>query len=196
MSAEGLRQADLTEEEYLASEPLSEVKREYLGGVVHAMAGVSESHGRIAMNLYRLLGNQLRGRRCEAFGSDTQVRFQPSFTPGKVPYYYYPDAMIACDPTDQGHRWRERPSALFEILSESTRHVDEGEKRLVYFQLPSLEAYVRIEQTRPEAIVERLAPEGWKQDRILGLEGTIRLPSLGVELPMAELYERVVFAPE
>ena len=194
MSVEALRQSDLTEKEYLASEPLSEVKREYLGGVVHAMAGAEEAHNYIAMNLYRVLGNQLRGRRCEAFGSDMQVRFQPSFTPDKLPYHYYPDAMVACDPTDRGQRWRERPAAIFEILSESTRHVDEGEKRLVYFQLPSLEAYVRIEQTRPEAVVEYLAPNGWKRDRVLGLEGTIHLPSLEIELPMAELYERVVFA--
>ena len=193
MSAEVLRQSYLTEEEYLASEPLSEFKREYLGGEVHAMAGAEEAHNYIAMNLCALLHTRLRGRRCEAFGSDMQVRFRPSFTPDRLPYHYYPDAMVACDPTDRGHRWRERPSAIFEILSESTRHVDEGEKRLVYFQLPSLEAYVRIEQTRPEAVVEHLTPEGWKRECVLGLEGTIRLPSLEIELPMAELYERVVF---
>ena len=194
MSVEASRQSYLTEEEYLTSEPLSEVKREYLGGVVHAMAGADESHNYIAFNLYAMLHTRLRGCRCEAFGSDMQVRFQPTFTPDKLPYHYYPDALVACDPTDRGHRWLERPAAIFEILSESTRHIDEGEKRLVYFQLPSLEAYVRIEQTHPEAIVEHLTAEGWKRDRILGLDGTIRLPSLEIELPMAELYERVVFS--
>ena len=193
MSAEVLRESYLTEKEYLRSEPLSEVKREYLGGVVHAMAGTDEPHNYIAINLYGMLYMKLRGRQCAAFGSDMQVRFKPLFTPDRLPYYYYPDAMIACDPTDRGRRWRKRPSAIFEINSESTRHVDEGENRLVYFQLPSLEAYVRIEQTHPEAIVEHLTSEGWKRDRILGLDGVIRLPSLEIELPMAELYERVIF---
>ncbi len=44
-------------------------------------------------------------------------------------FFYYPEAMIACDPSDTGHAWRERPAALFEILSETTRATDEREKR-------------------------------------------------------------------
>ncbi len=110
-------------------------------------------------------------------------------------YFYYPDAMIACNPADVGHGWREQPAALFEIVSESTRQVDEREKRSTYLQLPSLEAYVRIEQGRPEAVVELRTLEGWKRERVFGLDGIIRLPTLEIELPLAELYERVIFTP-
>ncbi len=74
---EALRQPDMTEEEYLASEPDSEFKREFLGGAVYAMSGADEPHNRIAMNLIAMLHRQLRGRRCEAFGSDMQVRIDP-----------------------------------------------------------------------------------------------------------------------
>ena len=35
-------------EDYLTSEAISEVKREYLGGVIYAMAGASEAYNRIA----------------------------------------------------------------------------------------------------------------------------------------------------
>ena len=110
-------------------------------------------------------------------------------------YFYYPDAMIVCNPAG-GDGWREQPAVLFEIISESTRQIDEREKRSAYLQLPSLEAYVRIEQSRPEAVVEFRTLEGWKRERVIGLEGVIRLPTLEVELPLAELYERVVFGSE
>lgn len=183
----------LTVEAYLASEEASEVKREYLAGVVYGMAGASEAHNTIESNLNALLHRQLRGQRCQSFGSNMQVRLQQ---PGGT-YFYYPDAMIACDPTDAGHGWRERPTALFEILSESTRATDEREKRLAYLNLASLEAYVRIEQERAEVTIERRAPDGgWRAERFLGLGATLRLPgTLGmIELPLSDLYERVSFS--
>jgi len=179
----------LTEEEYLETELRSEFKREYLGGVVYAMAGASEPHNVISANLLGMLYNRLRGKGCQPFGSDMKVRLLPLDST----YYYYPDAMIACDPTDSGHGWRERPSALFEILTEDTRRIDEREKRLAYLQLATLEAYVRIEQDRAEVVVERRTPEGWKVERLSGLEAVVRLSSLEIELPLAELYERIKF---
>ncbi len=189
MNARAARLPEFTVEEYLADEALSDLKREYLGGVVYAMAGASEPHNRIATNLGAMLHNQLRGKRCEAFGSDMKLRLRPLDST----YFYYPDAMIACDPTDSGHGWRERPVALFEIISEETRRVDEREKRVPYLQLSSLQAYVRIEQDRPEVVVDRRTPEGWKSERVSGLDAVVRLPELGIELALTELYERVTF---
>ena len=194
MSGRLISDVYMTEAAYLASEELSDLKHEYLGGDVYAMAGAGESHNRIAINLIGMLRNQLRGRRCEVFGSDLRLRMYRQ-TSGSV-YYYYPDAMIACNPSDVGHGWREQPAALFEIISESTRHIDEREKKLAYLQIPSLEAYVRIEQDRAEAVVDLRTLEGWKRERITGFDGIVRLPTLEIELPLAELYERVDFPPE
>lgn len=178
-------------EEYLASEELSEIKHEYLGGVVYAMSGASEPHLLVGFNLYGMLYNRLLGKRCQGFGSDMKVLLHPQ--PSGRAYCYYPDAMIACDPTDRGHGWRERPAVLFEITSESTRQIDEREKRSAYLQLSSLEAYVRIEQDRPEVILEHRTLEGWKLERLSGLGAIVRLPSVEVELPLVELYRGVTF---
>lgn len=178
----------ITVEEYLESELRSETKHEYLGGVVYAMAGASEPHNIIAANLAGMLYAQLRGKPCQPFGSDMQVRLRAL---GDT-CFYYPDAMVACDPSDSGHGWRERPAVLFEILSEDTRRLDEREKRLTYFQIPSLQAYVRIAQASPEAIVERRAAE-WKSEKFTGLEALLVLPEIGVRLPLVELYERLRF---
>ena len=181
----------LTVEEFLASEELSPIKYEYLGGVIHAMAGANDPHNDVSFNLGGMLYNRLRGRRCKGYVADMKVRLQPPSS-GRT-YFYYPDAMIACNPTDAGRGWREQPAALFEIISESTRQIDEREKRAAYLELGSLEAYVRIEQDRAEAIVERRTLEGWKLERHIGLDAVIRLPTLEIELPLAELYERVTF---
>ena len=179
----------ITVEEFLAREPFSDIKYEYLGGVLYAMAGASEAHNIIAMNLYSALHARLRGKPCQPFGSDMKLKLRPA---AGDTYFYYPDAMIACDPTDSGHGWRERPAVLFEIISEDTRQIDEREKRLAYRQLASLQAYVRIEQTRAEVAVEsRAGDEGWRTERLSGLDTVVRLKAVGIALPLAELYERL-----
>ena len=192
MQVATLCESYITVEEYLAKEELSQVKHEYLGGAVYAMPGASGAHNVISVNLISMLHQRLRGRRCQPFGSDMKLRLQPQ-SDGHV-YFYYPDAMIVCDPADSREEgWREKPAALFEIIFGSTRHIDTREKRLAYLQIPSLQAYVRIEQKRSEAIVERRTAEGWKMEQIVGLEATVRLPFLEIELPLAELYERIEF---
>lgn len=108
-------------------------------------------------------------------------------------YFYYPDAMIARDPTDAGRGWRERPAAMFEIISEETRRIDEREKRVVYLQLPSLQHYIRIEQSNPEVVLERRGENGWQTERFSGLGAVVTLPTVGIDLPLAELYERLTF---
>jgi len=193
MSATAIQTRDVTAEEYLAAEARATEKHDYVDGAVYAMAGASEAHNIIAMNLYRLLGSQLRGKPCQPFGSDMKVWVRSE--PGQC--FYYPDAMVACDAEDSGHGWRERPAVLFEILSEETRRVDEREKRLVYWRIPSLRAYVRLEQDKPAAVVDRrlpgTEPEGWLAESLEGLSAILRLPDVGLQLPLAELYERVRF---
>jgi Uma2 family endonuclease len=179
----------VTVEEYLEGELRAETKHEYLGGAVYAMAGASEAHNMIAASLMGMLYAQLRGKTCQPFGSDMKVRLQSL---GDT-YFYYPDAMVACDPADSGHGWRERPAVLFEILSEDTRRLDEREKRFAYLQIPSLQAYVRIEQAGAEAVVERRASGTWASEKIAGLDAILRLPEIAVSLPFGELYERLRF---
>ncbi|MEO6785614.1 MAG: Uma2 family endonuclease, partial [Chthoniobacteraceae bacterium] len=57
----------------------------------------------------------------------------------------------------------------------------------------TLEAYVRIEQDRAEVVVERRTPEGWRAERFSGIGAVVGLPTLEIELPLAELYERIKF---
>jgi len=174
-------------EEYIAREARSAEKHDYVDGAVYAMAGASEAHNTIAANLLGMLYGQLRGKACQPFGSDMKVWTRTA----QGQCFYYPDAIVSCDPTDQGHDWREKPSAIFEIISEDTRRVDEREKRFMYFSIPGLLAYVRLEQARALVVVERPVAEGWITEHSMGLESILELPELGLSLPLAELYERV-----
>lgn len=191
MSVAAPTQPYLTVEEFLASEALSPIKYEYLGGIIHAMAGASDPHTIIAFDLIGMLYNRLRGRPCSGYGSDMKLRLE--YQASGHTYFYYPDAMIVCDPADIGNGWRKQPAALFEILSDSSRQIDEREKRAAYLNLGSLQAYVRIEQERPELVVDHRTLEGWRSERLVGLDAVLLLPTLKMELPLAELYERVTF---
>lgn len=182
----------MTVEEYLAQEHLFEVDHDYLAGRLYARSEASEAHCTIVVNLCAKLHSQLLNRACRPFGPGMKVKFRPT---GGDTYFYYPDAMVACDPTDSGYSWRERPSVLFEITSEETRQIDEREKRLVYRQLPSLQAYVRIEQSRAEVVAESRTATGWKVEHCIGLEAVLRLPQPAIELPLAGLYEFLTFPP-
>lgn len=189
MTAVSTSHALLTVEEFLAAEPSYEVKHEYLGGMVYAMAGASTPHNTISTNLITAIGSRLRGRQCQAFGSDMKARLSVSGTT----YFYYPDAMIFCGTHGLGPSWCERPSVIFEILSDSTRSIDEREKRMAYLTLPSLDAYVRIEQDRREVVIERRTNEGWQRE-VLAADAVVSLPTVAVEFPVAELYERLPLA--
>ncbi|MEZ5477203.1 MAG: Uma2 family endonuclease [Thiolinea sp.] len=64
----------LSIEDFLAGEKTSEIRHEYVDGVVHAMAGASVNHNLISGNVYHLLGNHLENHACTAFTTDMLVR--------------------------------------------------------------------------------------------------------------------------
>src|SRR5437763_2916800 len=104
-------------EDYLAEEPDSPVKHEYVGGVVYAMAGARNVHNIVATNTLGSLHGRLRGRRFRPFNSDTKIRIR---LPREV-RFYYPDASMICQPNPQTDVFQDEPMALFEVLSRKTR---------------------------------------------------------------------------
>ena len=62
--------------EYLAAEAVAEVRHEYFGGDVWAMAGGTIEHGGLAVAVAREIGLALLGKPCRAFSSDVRVRIR------------------------------------------------------------------------------------------------------------------------
>ena len=127
----------LSEEEYLASEPASELKREYIDGRVYAMAGAGYNHNCIAANVLRKFGNHLEGTPCATFMADIKVKL------GKD--YVYPDVLVDCSKMSGSDVFSTSPVIIVEVLSRSTRKTDTTTKLIRYFNLPSLQEYVLIE---------------------------------------------------
>jgi Uma2 family endonuclease len=156
------------------------------------MAGAKNVHNTIAVSFLGTLYGRLRGRTCQPFNSDTKVRIElPTHT-----RFYYPDGMIVCQHSPPEATYQDWPAVIAEVVSESTRRTDEGEKRDAYFALPSLRVYLLIEQESPLVTAYRRTEQGFVRELYDGLDAVVPLGEVDAELPLAELYERVEFRPE
>jgi Uma2 family endonuclease len=178
--------------EYLATELDSPVKREYVGGHVYMMSGARIRHNVIAANILAFLHFRLRGKQCQPFNSDTKVHI---VLPSEV-RFYYPDVQVVCRSNPMDDVFQDEPVLVAEVLSRSTRRVDEGEKRDAYLAIPSLRTYLLVEQESATVTVFRRTEQGFVREVHQGLQAVIPLHEIETELPLAEVYERVTFAPE
>lgn len=171
----------ITTEEYLQGEKHSDIKHELIDGDVYAMAGASKNHDRIIMNISREFGSHLKNSPCEPFASDVKVKAGANF--------FYPDAMVVCENNDSDPYYTESPVILIEILSQSTRRIDQTIKRKAYQQLSSLKEYVLIEQDFVDIEVCRKS-EGWQSNHYF-LGDNVHFESIDLTLPVEEIYLRV-----
>ena len=178
--------------DYLAGELVSPVKHEYVGGVVYAMAGGRVSHHAIATNITGAIVSRLRGKRCQAFNSDMKVRIPP---PPRE-RFYYPDASIVCRSNPPEDTYQDEPVVIFEVLSKKTERIDKGEKLDGYLTIPSLSIYALVEQESALVTVYRRQGNEFVKEIHEGVAAVIPLSEVDIELPLAEVYERVEFRPE
>lgn len=182
----------LSVDDYLAGELVSPVKHEYVGGVVYMMAGARNVHNLIASNALVALGVRLRSRPCRPYNSDTKIRIR---LPSHV-RFYYPDLTVICRPNPQSESFQDDPAVIAEVVSRSTRRIDEGEKKDAYLTIPSLSTYLLVEQESPTVVVFRRSEQGFVREVYSGLAAVIPLPEIDASLPLAEIYDGVEFSPE
>lgn len=183
----------VTDDEYIERERQSETKNELLHGEIMAMAGASPKHNAIAANVAGTLRALLKRQPCIVFSSDQRVHVEATGL------CTYPDVTVACDGPLFHPKFRDtllNPKLLVEVLSDSTEAYDRGAKFAHYRTLPSLTEYVLVSQH--ERRVEhylRLDSGQWIFTAYEGEAATAALPSLGCEVPLAEIYEKVDLLP-
>jgi Uma2 family endonuclease len=149
------------------------------------MTGGTFGHSAIQRNLAFSLTARLREKPCQFRGSD--LKFQVA--QGQI---RYPDGMIVCSRVDRSATVVDDPVVVFEILSPSTTRNDRIVKAREYQATPSVKRYVMLEQDGVGATVYARSGDAWTHE-ILVADSTLALSEIGVELPLAELYEGIAY---
>jgi Uma2 family endonuclease len=180
-----------TPAEYLAREDAAEYKSEYYRGEIFAMAGGSINHNRIVGNLHGKLNRAILNKNCEAFMNEMKVWIEAE------QLFTYPDILVICG-KPQFYQDRDdiitNPLLIIEILSDSTKNYDRGEKFKFYRSILSLKEYVLIDQYTIH--VEQFyleSPGKWIFTEYREADNVLKLVSVDFQVVLKELYERVEF---
>jgi Uma2 family endonuclease len=168
-----------TLEEYLAFENYSNEKHEFIHGVIIAMTGGSINHARLVTQLAVQLGAQLKGSRCESFGSELRLRVAGE------ELILYPDASVVCgqpviDITDK--HAIINPTLIVEVTSPSSAIYDRGEKFGYYQLIDTLREYVLVSHTQRMVEVFRRGDDGTWELVSQTTTGKAALMSIGGDL--------------
>jgi Uma2 family endonuclease len=103
--------------------------------------------------------------------------------------FFYPDVMVVCQQDNENEYFKNTPIIIVEVLSKSTRHFDQTNKRLRYQKIPSLEEYVLIEQDKGE--IQVFSKKDHWQSFYYYLGDEITFSSLGVTVRVEDIYYQV-----
>ena len=179
-----------TPEEYLYWERKSETKHEYLDGVVVAMAGSTKEHNLITVNVAGEVRQMVKKKQCSTFSTDMRVAIP------KSRHYYYPDVAVVCGEAkfeDGVFDTLTNPILIVEVLSESTATIDRTIKLNNYRNLESLRTYVLISQDQPYIDIFQLQANVWVHNIAQGLDAELHLESIGISIPLSEIYAQIPF---
>lgn len=176
----------ITEAEYLAYDLAHEARCEFVNGEIIAMAGASERHELLVMNLGRVIGNCLRGRTCRVYGSNLRIKTDDTGM------YAYPDATVVCGASrvlGTNPVTLTNPHVVFEVLSETTEKYDRGAKFAHYRHLRSLKAYVLVaSDERRVEVYARNDNNTWTMAEAVGT-GEVGIAAIDVAFELTTLYE-------
>jgi Uma2 family endonuclease len=163
-----------TVEEYLAYEIETNTRYEFINGEIYAMAGGSDNHSTISLNVGAELRALLRNSTCRPFNSDMKLKITDIV-------YVYPDVSTVCGEaifTDAKRSMLTNPALVVEVLSETTANYDKGQKFDYYRSLPSVQAYLMLEQDSAHARLYTRDGAEWRLREYKGLEAVVPLEAI------------------
>ena len=181
----------VTVAEYLSMERASSDKHEFAFGEIYGMGGASARHVEIVGNIASELRTQLRQRPCRVYSTDLRLCVDADHR------YTYPDVVVVCGQPqflDDQLDTLLNPDLIVEVLSDSTRNYDRGDKFQQYRGVSSFREYLLVDQAK--AHVERYSKQNdgtwslWETD---ALHEVVHLESIGVKLPLSEIYFKIDF---
>lgn len=183
-------------EEYLALDEKSSQRHEYWNGEIYMMSGSTPKHNRITLNvvgaLDRALGKQKKP--CTVYATDLRLRIK------KANVYTYPDVMVICGKLEYDGTRQDvvlNPIVIVEVSSDSTKHFDHTNKFAAYRQVPSLQAYVMVDQHNHFVeCFQRGANGQWVVQVYDNLKESLKLDDLDIEIPVRTIYAQIEMRPK
>lgn len=178
-------------EEYLALEEAAEYRSEYYNGQIFPMAGGTPNHNRIAVNFGSALNTALADQAYDVFISDMRLWIP------QVKLYTYPDVMVTAGELALAEGRKDtitNPLLIVEVLSESTKNYDRGEKFEFYRSLPSFQEYILVDQSRVH--VEhcvRTADNKWLLSEFGSMDAILISVSISFQIELTTIYKKVQF---
>ncbi|GAB4033653.1 Uma2 family endonuclease [Spirosoma gilvum] len=185
MIAEEIQKRIYTVDEYLELEKTSEVKHEFVDGILVEMPGESKKANEIGGNIYLALRLALKGKPFKVYNHDVKLRT----IPGRK--YRDPDIMVVpVDDTDDTH-FAHKAILTVELTSENSSGVDHDQKFHEYIAMSSIEGYLIVSQEEPLVEVYQRTGTKWEYAFYTDLTDSFTLRSLGISMQVSNVYEGV-----
>jgi len=177
-------------EEYLALDCEADYKSEYVASEIFAMGGASPKHVLITGNTAGELRNRLRDTNCQVYSADLRIQAE------KGDAYHYPDIAVVCGKPEYMEGRKDtvsNPLIIVEVLSPATRSYDRGDKFASYRRIATLREYILIAQEACHVEHFVRTEGGWEFTEIEDCQGNLIVPTLGIAIPLTEIYAKVEF---
>jgi Uma2 family endonuclease len=180
-----------TPEEYLALEETAIDKSEYHDGEIVTMPGGTTNHNKLALNFCRKFPLTIKEQNYEIFINDVRLWISQNRR------YFYPDIMVIQGETIyQGTNQTvvTNPLVIIEVLSNSTKNYDRGNKFFFYRSIPTFREYILIDQYSYH--IEQFAKNSkskWELTEYDSEDSVLTLESVEFQIPMRDIYQRINF---
>jgi Uma2 family endonuclease len=186
MVTSGRRRHRYTYAQYVALERESPTKHEFFDGEIYAMAGGSEDHSALAVNVLAALLGAVGDRPCRVHTSDLRIYVEA------VGLATFPDGSVICGPLQQHapspNATALNPLVLLEVTSDSSEEYDTGEKLDAYRTIPTLREVILVSHRERRITIHRRDAAGSWAMRVAIAGGRIMVESLGAELIVDTIY--------
>ncbi|WP_027249392.1 Uma2 family endonuclease [Planktothrix agardhii] len=180
-----------TPEEYLALEETAIDKSEYHDGEIVTMTGGTTNHNKLAGNFYKKFPLTIKEQDYEIFINDVRLWISQNRR------YFYPDIMVIQGETIyQGTNQTvvTNPLVIIEVLSNSTKNYDRGNKFFFYRSIPTFREYILIDQYSYH--IEQFAKNSkskWELTEYDSEDSVLTLESVEFQIPIRDIYQRINF---
>jgi Uma2 family endonuclease len=179
----------MTLDEFLNWDDGTDTRYELIAGFPLAMAPPAEAHRMLAMRLGSRVDTALANRRpCNAQVQAGIERLD------RADSYFVADIAVTCAPNERGRQAIKDPILIVEVLSPGTERHDRLIKVPAYRAIDSVAEILLIDSQSIYAEILRREGGRWIAELVRGPDALLRLSSVELSIPMAELYSGIDLA--